>query len=158
MVYNWKTEGGGIMVRFRMIRINTEQFAILCDELPEDLNNISIETRLRFKVSKDYRIAPMARFSFVKDEMPLVVIEVCCEFVIHQEDWTKMLKDNDIVVPKETLEYLSAQTIGVARGVLHCKTEGTPLNVFIVPPVNVAAMIEGDLSMELNTEEEKNQE
>lgn len=132
-----------------MIKINTEQFAILSEEIPSELKNVSMETRLQFKVSKEHRIAPVAKFSFEKDGLPLLIIEVCCEFYIHPEDWSGMIHGDDIVIPQEALEYFSAQTVGTARGILHCKTEGTPFNMLIIPPVNVSSMINEDLKMTL---------
>ena len=75
--------------------------------------------------------------------------ELSCEFDIHPEDWETMVKDDEVKVSKETLCYLAAQTVGVARGVLYCKTEATPFDELILPPINVAEMINGDLVMSL---------
>ncbi len=133
------------MVRFRMFKINVEQFAILTDKLPCNTKDISLETRLSFKAAQDNKVAPSVRFLFEKDKEPIILIEVCCEFDIHPDDWKNMIIGDEIVVPKETLEYLTAQTVGVTRGILHCKTEGTPFNVFILPSINVASMITDDI-------------
>jgi hypothetical protein len=35
-------------------------------------------------------------------------------------------------------------TVGTARGVLHAKTEGTTLNKFFIPTVNVVEMVTDD--------------
>lgn len=137
------------MVRFRMFKINVEQFAVLTDKLPRNTKDISLETRLSFKAAKDNKIAPVVRFSFEKGKQPIILIEVCCEFDIHPDDWKNMIIGDDIVIPKETLEILTVQTVGVTRGVLFCKTEGTPFNVFILPPINVASMIKKDIKISL---------
>ena len=137
------------MVRFRMFKINVEQFAVLTDKLPRNTKDISLETRLLFKAAKDNKIAPVVRFSFEKSKQPIILIEVCCEFDIHPDDWKNMIIGDDIVIPKETLEILTVQTVGVTRGVLFCKTEGTPFNVFILPPINVASMIKKDIKISL---------
>lgn len=137
------------MVRFRMFKINVEQFAVLTDKLPRNTKDISLETRLSFKAAKDNKIAPVVRFSFEKSKQPIILIEVCCEFDIHPDDWKNMIIGDDIVIPKETLEILTVQTVGVTRGVLFCKTEGTPFNVFILPPINVASMIKKDIKISL---------
>lgn len=133
-----------------MFRIHVEQFAVLAESITFEKDGlpIDLETRLSFKGAKDKKVAPIVRFSFVKDQQPLMLIEVCCEFDIHPDDWKEMLHDDTLVVSKETLEYIASQTVGVTRGILHCKTEGTPFNVFILPPINVASMIEGDLNID----------
>ena len=137
------------MVRFRMFKIHVEQFAILAESITFDKveSAATLETRLSFKAAKDNKIAPIIRFSFVKERQPILLIEVCCEFDIHPNDWKGMLNGDVLTVSKETLEYLAAQTVGVTRGILYCKTEGTPFNVFILPPINIASMIDGDLTI-----------
>lgn len=141
-------------VRFRMSKINTEQFAILREEAPSQDSKVTMETSLYFKAATNAeRLAADVRFSFMEEKSPFLVIEVSCEFGIHQEDWTAMSDGENITVPKETLEYLAVHTIGTARGILHCKTEGTAFNRFIIPPVNVAAMIGGDLAISVSNGE-----
>jgi len=36
-------------------------------------------------------------------------------------------------------------TVGTARGVLHSKTESTPFNGLIIPPINVEQIIQEDI-------------
>lgn len=146
---NDKSERGCVMIRFRMFKINVEQFAIFVEDMPQGQDAFSLETRLQFKISDEHKIAPVARFLFANKNQPILVIEVCCEFDIHPEDWKAMLKGTVVTIPKETLSYLAAQTVGVARGVLYCKTEGTPFWALILPPINVASMISEDISMEI---------
>jgi hypothetical protein len=41
-------------------------------------------------------------------------------------------------------------TVGTIRGILHCKTEGTPFNALILPPINVSEMVTGDLELPIS--------
>ena len=143
-----------MMVRFKMCKINTEQFAILKDSAPVPGSKVTMESSLYFKAATNVeRLASDIKFTFIEDKVPFLVIEVSCEFDIHPDDWKAMLNGDDITIPKETLEYLAVHTIGTARGVLHCKTEGTDFNRFLIPPVNVAAMISGDMTISVKTQE-----
>ncbi len=133
------------MVRFNMFKINTEQFAILENECPCS-NDISLNTELLFKYSIEGKsIASEVAFSFESEKSKFIILKISCEFAIHPDDWDTFKNDNSIVIPKNLLEYFAVQTIGTARGILHCKTEGTPFNIFVLPPIDVTQMIPGDM-------------
>lgn len=74
-----------------------------------------------------------------------MILGVTCEFEIHEEDWEKLNNNEEVVIPKELLEYFAVHTVGTARGVLFCKTESTQFNNVIIPPINVADLIKGNL-------------
>lgn len=134
------------MLRFRMCKINTEQFAILKEHAPENDIPVSIQTHLQYKKALDAkRLACDLRFVFEASKKPFLVIEVCCEFDIYEEDWEAMKNGEDFVISKETQEILGVHTVGTARGILHCKTEGTEFNQFIIPPINLTNLIKGDI-------------
>lgn len=134
------------MIRFNMVKINTEQFAILKDNAPSSTSKVTMETNLFFKAATNVeRLAADVKFTFIEDKVPFLIIEVSCEFNIHPDDWKVMIDGDNIIIPKETQEFLAVHTVGTARGILHCKTEGTDFNKFMVPPLNVAAMIKGDM-------------
>lgn len=137
------------MIRFRMFRIHTDQFAILSETFPQDFDDVGMGVIFSYKVAEDCKIAATAKFTFDKLTQPILVIEVTCEYIIHEDDWKSMIDEDLLKIPKETLEYLSAQAVGVTRGILHCKTEDTPFNVLIIPPINVAAMVNSGLEVSL---------
>lgn len=135
------------MLRFRMVRINVEQFAILANEVPA--GNITIDTNVGVKASvTDRKIALDIQFSFTSIEEKIMVLKQLCEFEIHEEDWTTLQSEGNVTIPKELIEYFVAQAVGTARGILHCKTEGTPFNHLILPPLNVTEMIDQDVVIE----------
>ncbi len=51
----------------------------------------------------------------------------------------------EFLLPKKLMVHLTVLTIGATRGILHAKTEGTIYNEFVLPTVNVDALINGDL-------------
>ena len=132
------------MLRFRMVRINVEQFAILANDVPA--GKITIDTSIGVKASvPDRKIALEVEFNFTSIEEKIMVLKQLSEFEIHEEDWMSFQTEGKVTIPKEMIECFVAQAVGTARGVLHCKTEGTPFNHLILPPLDVTEMIEQDV-------------
>lgn len=133
------------MVRFQMTRIAVEQFALLSDRMPD--NDISLSTELSFQYSDEGQgIACIAKFLFRADDKDVAVLVCRCEFGIHPDDAKSFVKDGEVRLPKSLLKFLALHTVGTARGILYCKTEGTPFSQMILPPINVDRMIDGEES------------
>lgn len=136
------------MMKFKMTKINIDQFAILNQEAP--ISDIDININLRFKYSLEARrIAPNMQFSFKHNESTLVILEVTCEFEIHPDDWKELITSSELCIPKSILEYFVAQTVGTARGIMHCKTEGTSYNGIILPPIDITQLVTDDIRIPL---------
>lgn len=137
------------MVRFRMFRISTGQFAILSTEAPK--GEIEITTNMELKHTNDGSAVQVnATFSFNENEQQVMILETSCEFAMHPDDLQTLTKDGKVVIPKSVIDYFIAQTVGTARGILHCKTEGTPFNGIIIPPLNVTNMFKEDMIIDLS--------
>lgn len=136
------------MTRFRMTRIAIEQFAILAKDLPKE--DISITTELAFKYSSEARIiACCATFVFSTQIQPILKLACKCEFSIHPDDWEDIESKNDGVnIPRPFMELFAVHTIGTSRGILFCKTENTPFNVLMIPPVNVVELMNNQNSVQ----------
>lgn len=137
------------MIRFNMFKINVEQFAILADNSTSNEININTELNLKYSIN-DCRIATVMTFTFDDAQQKIMLLKLCCEFNILKEDWKTFIHDNKIIIPKEFIDYLIAQTVGTARGVLHCKTEGTPFNHIILPPLDVTHMMNENMVIPLS--------
>ena len=131
-----------MMERFMMNRIAVEQFAILSKNLPAE--NISLSTELSFQYSVETsQIGCTASFMFNHEGELLLLLSVVCEFVIHPDDWAEFNeKGGEFAIPKSLLELLAVHTIGTSRGILFCKTEGTPFSELMIPPLNGREMID----------------
>lgn len=123
-----------------MSRIAVNQFAILTQECPDEGMALSVELSFQYSV-ETRQISCEAGFCFNKDSATLLILKSQCEFRIHPEDWEKFHKDGGIEIPRDVLELLAVHTIGASRGILHCKTEDTSFNRLMIPPINVAEMI-----------------
>ncbi len=135
-------------MKFRMTKITVDQFAILTREAPAGDISINIEMNLKYSVEAR-RIMTSMLFTFEKGSEKALLLEQSCEFEIAKDDWEASVSDGKVTIPKSTVEYFGAQTVGVARGVLHCKTEGTPLNGLILPPINITQLVREDMTIKL---------
>ena len=135
------------MTRFRMFGIHLDQFAILADKTPA--NAMEMKVGVNFKYADEGRkIACSAKFDFVHEQKALMVLAVNCEFEIQEEDFRKLRADKKTIINKNLLEFFTVHTIGTARGILFCKTESTPFNSVIIPPINVSEIIKNDMVIE----------
>lgn len=136
------------MVQFRMSRISVEQFAILVEEAPQA--EIVVDSDVSFGVIPNKQVVAVKfNITFTHEDKKLLVMELHCYFNVRPEDWKKFEKANKVVIPKDLLAHFAMHTVGTARGVLHCKTEGTLYNQFIIPPMNVAERIPEDIVIDL---------
>lgn len=137
------------MTRFRMFGIHIDQFAILSST--GNANDLGMGVKLDFKYAEKGRvIACSTKFDFSSGQNKLMVLGITCEFEIEGDDLLKLKKKDKIIIPKELLEFFVVHTIGTARGVLFCKTESSPYNNIIIPPLNVAEMIKDNLTIKLS--------
>lgn len=132
-----------------MNRIRVDQFAILTDSIPPE--DLSLGFAISFGVAPSiHEVCTTVRFNISHAESPLLILELSCFFEIREEDWNKVKQDNKVIIPKGLLAHFGVHTIGTARGILHCKTEGTQLNAFILPPINVSERITEDIIIEID--------
>ncbi len=136
------------MVQFRMSRISVEQFAILVEEAPQA--EIVVDSDVSFGVIPNKQVVAVKfNITFTHEDKKLLVMELHCYFNVRPEDWKRFEKENKVVIPKDLLAHFAMHTVGTARGVLYCKTEGTLYNQFIIPPMNVAERIPEDIVIDL---------
>lgn len=136
------------MVQFRMSRISVEQFAILVEEAPQA--EIVVDSDVSFGVIPNKQVVVVKfNITFTHEDKKLLVMELHCYFNVRSEDWKKFEKENKVVISKDLLAHFAMHTVGTARGVLYCKTEGTLYNQFIIPPMNVAERIPEDIVIDL---------
>lgn len=142
------------MIKFRMTRISVDQFAILSNSVPE--NEISYSIGIGFKYAAEQRrIICVLDIHFQSDNEKFLVLTVSCEFAVEKTSWNAFIKGSTLVISKDFLEQLAVQTVGVARGIMHCKTEGTPFNMLILPPINVRDIISEAITVDLPEDSKK---
>ena len=139
------------MIRFRLAKISVSQFAILSDSAPTE--EVTYTIGLGFKWSAEAkRIGCEFSIAFASQEKPFIKLDTFCEFDIMPKDWDSLISDDVITFRKNDLGFFANQTVGVARGIMFCKTEGTPFGQYILPPVNLESLIKEDIFFNLTDE------
>lgn len=138
------------MIKFRMIDISVPQFAILAEEPPKA--KLICDIGLGFRYAKEQkRIATELKFSYEDEQKrPVIILVVNCVFEINPADWDNSIKDGKLTLDKNILGYFASQTVGVTRGILYERTNGTPFNSLILPPINLTKMLNDDLVIPLD--------
>ena len=138
-----------VSIGFQLIKITTEQFAIIPDAFNKNETNIEMSIGLKFGLDNKKRIiASFIKVQFEQNKKAFIVIEVANHFNIEKNAWDGFDKtEKNIIIPKGFASHLVMLTIGTLRGVLHCKMENTEFNTFILPTINVTEMIKNDVEI-----------
>lgn len=131
-------------IGFFMNQILVNQFAFLSENIiPRDLQ---VDLNIQFKTDNANKfIATLFKVQYRSGSTPLVLLEVQCAFSVKPEDWDSCIQDDKLVLPCDFLRHIAVLTVGTTRGVLFCKTEGTPFCSLMLPLINVESMITQDL-------------
>ncbi len=102
-------------IGFSLLKISTEQFAIIEDGFDEK-GIITVGTSLRRYGAdeKNKLVAVFSSFSFESEKKTFLIIEGSCQFKITDEAWGNMFEQesNLLKVPKGFLSHLAVLTIG----------------------------------------------
>lgn len=138
-------------IAFSLIKITTEQFAMLNGEAKKEIINLG--SQLRFDLDeKNNILIVFVKFVFQEKDQPFLLIESGCHFKISTDTWSILIKEEkrQICFPKTLISHLVVITIGTTRGVLHTKTENTVFNEFLLPTIDVNELVLKDLKFKLS--------
>ncbi|PKQ69977.1 hypothetical protein [Raineya orbicola] len=130
---------------FKLLKISTEQFAIIEALFNPDDENIRFSLEIKFGINENRDvIATSIKFIFSQDN-PFLILQVSCFFEIK----SPLIKEA-MIIEQDTARHLLLLTIGTARGVMHAKTEGTIFNKFVIPTINLYKIITEDIDLSKN--------
>ena len=134
-------------VQFALIRMETKQFAMFPEKVQS--NQFNVGTEFQFAVSEDKsNIRCMGSFTYTDQEQMVLFCEVGCHFVINPESWEEMkTKDGYFAIPKGFLQHMATILVGATRGILFCKTEGTMLQNYVLPLLDLTQIITDGMSV-----------
>jgi hypothetical protein len=138
-------------ISFSLIKIVTEQFAIIDDAYSEN-DKIGVKSNIRFGVNKENRqIACSSEFTLNSDDKPFIILKSSCYFELENSSWKRLIdkEASALIAPRSLLIHLAVLAIGASRGILHAKTENTCFNRFILPIIDVSEVIREDAAFEL---------
>lgn len=135
-------------IGFKLVQIKTDQFALFEENFIEG-EKVNLTTSINFGLDSETRVLVVVpKFTFEINEKPFITIQIRCYFEIEDKAFNSFIVDKNTIIPKHFICHASMHAVGTARGVLHSKTEGTPFNSFVLPPVNVDDMIPEDVVFE----------
>ena len=136
-------------IGFQLHKITTEQFAIIPDVFNISTAEINLSINLKFGLDKENKlIASFVLVEFEQKEKPFLLMEIANHYKIKESAWIEMQNSNNkLVLPKKFASHLVMLTIGTLRGTLHCKTENTEFNKYILPTINVTELIKSNVEL-----------
>lgn len=132
-------------IGFILNQIKTDQFAVF-EENYKETETIQLTTLMNYGLDSETKVfVVIPKFTFEINEKPFMTIQVSCYFEINPAAWDRFISNGKTIIPKGFICHTAMHAVGTARGILHCKTEDTLFNKFILPPINVDAMIPDDV-------------
>jgi hypothetical protein len=138
------------IIQFRLNSISTQQFAIL-EENYQEGREVVYAQGAAFGFEADARqILALFRISFKQEEEVFLLVEAGCIFDIVDASWEVLFDSatRTCRLPKGFALHLASIVVGVARGILHTRTESTQFGQYLVPLVNLADLIPEDVVIE----------
>jgi len=125
------------IIPFRIFKITNEPIELHADLLKEQ---DAVEFGVEFSFNGDFEkriIGCRSTYMYRQEPDILSSLTVYCYFEIEQGFFDQSIKEGMVTIDKEFLRYLATISVGTARGIQHAKTQGTVLNNFVIPPINL---------------------
>ncbi len=130
-------------IPYRIHKITTSQFAMFPENVAAD-SEIEVSANFNFGINTTLNsLRCVCKINYLLKEDLVMVLEVQCFFDIAPEAVGNLKSEKRI--PVDFLRYIGTIVIGTARGIIHTKTENTALNGFVLPPINLMAIIKQDM-------------
>jgi hypothetical protein len=134
-------------IKFRIVKIETLQFAMLPDfyDLTSDNFDYSFDLNFAFPSLEEKIIACSCLVKYEGNSSPFLILEVGMIFEIENESWKRIKEKDQFILPKETAYHMMSLAVGTVRGILHSETKNTDFNRLILPSVNLTQVIDTDI-------------
>ena len=128
------------VIPFRIFKIANDPIELHAD-LWDKQKDVEFGAEFSFSGDLGKRlIACRSSYTFRQEDTVLSSLTAYCYFEMAPEYLDKNHTDDKIVIGKDFLRYLATISVGTARGIQHAKTQGTVLNEFVIPPINLMEM------------------
>ena len=140
-------------IPYRIERIETNQFAIFPDKVV-NREDISVEVNLNFSLGEGLSpLKNVTNIQYTQNGNLVLVLEISCFYSISDEGQQAIRKEGKI--PVDFLRYMGSFSVGIARGIIHARTEGTVLSPVVLPPINLNDTIDKDIVVKGERKETK---
>lgn len=136
-------------IPFFLEKIETLDYAAMEDAYIEDGTDVTFGLNISFgtKSPEDCSLVCVISILFKQDDRPFLKIKSASVFSIDPTYWKQQIVDRVLTLPKKIADHLSVLSLGTTRGILHAKTEGTLLNKFLIPQLNISKYFKNDVTI-----------
>lgn len=129
---------------YKYAKMELEQFAIFEENLPSKIGEIQFLTQAQFSYDKEQHIlCNKITVTMTTEEQPMLKAAICSYFAFRNDSVQQMRDENGhIAFAPHILVQFASLNYGSLRGMLHLKTQGTPLADYILPPIFFRQMID----------------
>ncbi|NTU97991.1 MAG: hypothetical protein HGA62_09295 [Chlorobiaceae bacterium] len=130
-------------VNYALVKIITENIEIEPAGFTED-KPVKLNVGLNFGLDpKQHLLKVLFKNEFLQEESPFITIETSCIFAIDPDSWNLFanMESGEFVLPRVFAGHLASLTASTTRGILHERTDSTPMNRFFIPANNIEEMI-----------------
>lgn len=131
-------------IKYRYIRIELEQFAIFDENCTPANDNAQFQTAAQFSYDTEQHIicSSVSVTLSNNDDAPMLRAELRSYFDIRPESVETLRHNGVIEFDVPLLIQFASLCYGSLRGVIFTKTNNTPLNGFVLPPVYFSSIID----------------
>jgi hypothetical protein len=126
---------------FSLSNIETVQFATFEENL-HDNNPVQQTVSLDIGYNIQFQsLIILTKVSFEQNSLPFLVLESSCEYKISDVTWISLKReDGSYIIKRKNILQLILVSMLTMRGILHAKTENTPLNKYFLQSFNMTAL------------------
>jgi hypothetical protein len=130
-------------IEFQLIKTENKQFVCFPEKVTQ--GSLNINTTFQFGVANDRsNIKCDLLLKFNQGEELVLLCEIICYFSVKPESWDEMKTDNGYSVPVFFLQHMANVVVGLTRGVIFAKSEGTVFQSHVIPLMNLTEIIKED--------------
>ena len=115
-------------------------------------NGIEVKVNSGFSFSVDFKehlVRCISEYSYLQEETAFLKLELSAIFEIEKGAFNSMIVGDELTLPVFFLRYMATFSVGVARGIILTKTEGTVIGNLFLPQMNLVETINKDSVFEL---------
>lgn len=136
-------------IQFNLVKIENNQFAVFPENLKE--GEVNVESSFEFNVAKDKtHIKCTATFKYDYETKLVMICQVSGLFALSKQSWDFITKDDGFVVPSYFLQHMANIVVGISRGFIFAKTEGSNVQSLSLPLIDLTSVIKDDLTIKIS--------
>jgi len=136
-------------ILYKFVKIDLNEFSPSWEKFKS--GTVSVRANFDFKFGAEQRILTCINvFKIVIDEEDILSVKLSTYYEIEESSINEMRENKTLTIPKMFLAQLASLNIGTLRGIIYLKLINTPLENFILPPIEVRDIFKEDLEIRIS--------